>query len=317
MPEDINTNTTTTALQPIVIHIKGSKVNAVTTRKIAEAIIESTPTNSFVKSVVKNTSAVSPSRRANPASLPVFYIDLGGSISGLGQASRFRHANKAVQLNLLHQSGITTTRYPFLTSDRDVEALESLGFDTNLTLVRPIRHKQGVHYDVYENLDEKGENLAFAKIRKETGKAAYVAQIFRKTDEFRVIYSYGERLCVLKKQPVALCEEALNKDDRAKYYMPWNHTQGSEFQTVNNVKNDLLRFTSFYSKASPFLEKWCLESVPLLAFDVLVKRDSSPGKVVKYAVSEVNFAPSLTIPQNLSLFKDRVLTKAEEFSRSQ
>jgi hypothetical protein len=82
--------------------------------------------------------------------------------------------------------------------------------------------------------------------------------------------------------------KAVNED--ADPSMPWNHTQGASFQTIRNPRNDRLQHTSFYSDMAN-----CIVSRDsrIVAVDVMLRNQD-------YAVCEINFAPMITIPSNLT-----------------
>lgn len=72
--------------------------------------------------------------------------------------------------------------------------------------------------------------------------------------------------------------------------LPWNHTQGTYFTTVHTWSNNRLRRTSVFED---FAECAVLKNMHFGALDIMLDADYN------YSVCEMNFAPALTIRNNL------------------
>lgn len=173
--------------------------------------------------------------------------------SSYGFLSSFYSSNKATQRSLIRD----------LSNLKTPESYASSHF-----IVRPLRHFGGHDYRI--TTDPSDFNP----------EAEYIAPAFPKKREYRVIFVMGSPLILLRKKP----------GEGAQPFDAWNHSNGSFFQTVNNVAESPLFQTSFFSDAESFV---CLKDTHLIAADVLLGDGNS------YAVTELNFSPALSIVSNL------------------
>lgn len=188
---------------------------------------------------------------------------------GAGDPHRepFRLAHKAGQRRRLEDMGIRTPN----------------SYEPNgKWVVRPLNHHGGRGFEVMEQEE------------KPRYRGKYSSPVFNRTHEYRVVYLRGERMFTLLKR----VDEGMPQD------VPWNHSGGSSFVTVNNWDNNRLRHTTFFEDfegqvgwpdgRQTFFNS--LESTPhLVGVDVLYNHSNRT-----YAVCEVNFAPGLTIENNLN-----------------
>jgi hypothetical protein len=143
---------------------------------------------------------------------------------------------------------------------------------------RPFNHHSGRDYTV---LDSAPDSVP---------EGYYAAPLFKKTHEYRILMVKGEPLITLLKR---------NPEDGAiPVDQPWNHANGSSFITVNNPENNRLRHTSVVADlhSNP-----TLNTAHILGVDVLYNHDDR-----SYAVCEVNFAPSITLENNLTTIKNHL-----------
>lgn len=135
-------------------------------------------------------------------------------------------------------------------------------------IVRPLRHREGRDYRITTEVNDYN------------AETHYISPAFYKLREYRVIYVYGNPVVVLGKKP----------PEGADPFSAWNHTTGARFSTINRREESMLWGTSFIRDAATFD---VIKTATLVAADVLV------GPSYTYAVTELNFAPSLTIARNI------------------
>jgi len=140
-------------------------------------------------------------------------------------------------------------------------------------VVRPLHHFGGHDYRVTDNPNDYDPNTQ------------YISPAFEKWREYRVLFIKGRPLITLRKKP------GPNSDP----FSAWNHTSGSYFQTVHQLEASPLSLTQFFADAANVC---VLRDTHLIAADVLINRR------FEYAVTEVNFAPAITIPANLEVIKN-------------
>lgn len=170
-------------------------------------------------------------------------------------------SNKRHQRLILNANGIKTP--------------ESYADDARRFIVRPLRHHGGVGFRVTDSGDDYDP------------KTEYIAPLFPKKREYRVIYCFGTPLILLRKKPgpEATAEE------------PWNHAHGSSFQTISSLEECRLFIqTKFFSDVQDFP---VIRDAHIVAVDVLANGN-------RYAVCELNFSPAITIPSNLERIKHHV-----------
>lgn len=175
--------------------------------------------------------------------------------------SNFWSSNKSEQRELLQSCGIMTP--------------ESHTDNATHYIVRPNRHYGGVDYRIVT--DPTDFNPA----------THYVAPAFPKKREYRVVFVYGHPLILMRKKP----------GPNVGPFDPWNHANGSYFQTISSMDQcRLAQDTSFFSD----IQKICVvRDAHLVAADVM-----SDGN--RYAVTELNFSPSITLHDNLLRIKNHV-----------
>lgn len=141
-------------------------------------------------------------------------------------------------------------------------------------IVRPLRHYGGIGYRVTRDAEDYDT------------ETEYISPCFLKNCEYRVIFLGGIPLItMIKRKPPGIGRE-----------QAWNHQQGASFVTVNNEENNRLRHTSFLEDA---LKVPIIKSAHLCAVDILYRQQ-------KYAVTEVNFCPAITVPANLERIRQHV-----------
>jgi hypothetical protein len=160
-------------------------------------------------------------------------------------------------------------------STRDSTVSPAPPSSTQLYIVRKLRHAQGKDYRVTSSI------LDF-----EEGKE-YISELFPKTREYRIIYVFGEPLLILRKK----APEDLGPEQ------PWNHANGSFFQTVKNWKTCRLTPTGVIEKLR---EAFFIKHAHIVGVDVMLSKDG------EYSVLECNACPSLLIEDNLHKVADYI-----------
>lgn len=185
--------------------------------------------------------------------------------------------NKAHQRRFLHEQGFTVpeTRHsswctPTLECARDGDFV-----------VRPLRHTRGRQYTVSNNTD--GVCL----------ESNYISRVFPKKWEYRVFITKGNPIVTLVKKYDGPDEDVPG------HQQPWNRGAGYKFITVHNRENDRLRHTNLY----PLIESTpVFQEITMAALDVMLHNSCEHGWT--YAISELNFAPLVTLPANLKKMCD-------------
>jgi hypothetical protein len=149
-------------------------------------------------------------------------------------------------------------------------------------VVRPLRHSQGIGYRI------TSDPLDF-----EEGKE-YISRLYPKAHEYRVIFVYGTPLITLLKR----VPEDIDRDG------PWNHAAGSSFVTVTGPTKNRLRHFDVVEKLRAFE---VVQTAHLVGADIMLGPDKSG-----YAVTELNFCPSITIPSNLERIRNHVAQVLQE-----
>lgn len=145
---------------------------------------------------------------------------------------------------------------------------------TSRNVIRPYRHMAGQGFEVVTGVPNQS-------------RPGYISQVFNRTHEYRVIYVFGERVAtLLKRVPSALTQE-----------QPWTHGNGVTFSHLSApVANHRLTSRGFYSAAEAF---FVTQQAHICAYDVMVSEDS-------YAVSELNFCPSLKVDDRIAKVAARI-----------
>jgi hypothetical protein len=97
-----------------------------------------------------------------------------------------------------------------------------------------------------------------------------------------VIFVFGTPLITLLKR---VPEDTPNT-------VPWNHSNGSTFVTVNNEENNRLRHTDVVGQ---LLGLPIIQDSHIVAADIMLGEERGD-----YRVCELNFAPALTIQSNIA-----------------
>lgn len=150
---------------------------------------------------------------------------------------------------------------------------------------RPLRHHSGVGFQCIqsESVISLPELIAHNNVADN-----YLSPLFRRTHEYRVIMHKGKVVCtILKRNDVGLNQT-----------QAWNGANGSYFVTVRNPDNNRLRHTDIYERLE---NNPVLASAHLLGVDVLLNHPER-----KYAISEINFCPSIEIDSNIEELKSYV-----------
>lgn len=178
--------------------------------------------------------------------------------------SNFYTANKKLQRSILNSYNIKTP--------------ESYAANARHFVVRPLRHYGGINFRVTNNSEDYNPQYE------------YISPLFPKKREYRVIFVFGTPLIILRKKP----------DDNATVDAPWNHTNGSFFQTISSLSECRLHTqTSFFSDIS---DCPLIQHTHIVAADVLTNSSD-------YAVCELNFSPAITLPNNLQRIYDHVYSR--------
>ena len=192
----------------------------------------------------------------------------------------FGRADKPSQRMQLNNEGIRT---PLTNSARSIQNFQqssgqgTLCLDTQSKyIVRPRRHSKGIGWRLTDDWDDFDP------------ATEYIQELYPKTHEYRIIFVLGTPLITLYKQADGLAQD-----------QPWNHAAGASFVTVNNWENNRLRHFDVYDRLR---ELDVIKSAHIVAADVLYA-----SKKNGYAVTELNFCPSLTIPDNIEKVKQHVL----------
>lgn len=150
---------------------------------------------------------------------------------------------------------------------------------------RPLRHRSGIEFECIpsESVIPMQELIAHNNTADN-----YLSPLFRRTHEYRIILHKGKTVwTILKRQPEHLTQT-----------QAWNGANGSYFVTVRNPDNNRLRHTDIYERLE---NNPVLASAHLLGVDVLLNHPEN-----KYAISEINFCPSIEIDSNIEELRSHV-----------
>jgi hypothetical protein len=156
-------------------------------------------------------------------------------------------------------------------ADTGLKTPEAYPSDTYV--VRPLQHFGGHGYRLTESSTDYNP------------ASEYIAPAFKKWREYRVVFVKGVPIIILRKKPGV----------DASPYEPWNHTTGSFFQTVLDTQSCKLQSSRFFSDVST---NSLIKPTHLVGVDVLLDKD------LNYAITEINFAPALTIESNLEVIRN-------------
>lgn len=170
-------------------------------------------------------------------------------------------------------------------------------------IARPFRHSGGRGYRIIRGTPipssstvRNGPTEALATSTEESQNncwnpaTEYLQEFYPKNHEYRIVVCKGTPLLtLLKRVPEGLSNE-----------LPWNHSQGSSFVTVNEWSNNRLRHTNIYDLISQNQEFF--QHIDLCGLDVMLSNHHPQP----YVVTEINFCPSVTIPDNLSRIAQHV-----------
>jgi len=223
-------------------------------------------------------------QKFNPA-LDVFIgLPRSARVEGLSEGQRasyhqlrlFYTSTKFQQRKALHEAGVSV---PMTVGIHNLDMLAD-GWD-NKCVKRPLHHRAGQGFEVGR----------FAELHPSLNVAThYLSVLFRRTHEYRVIYCHGKRIAtLLKKHPDA----APLPQDR-----PWTHAEGAFFVGLSSPQ-ETHRLTQ--RGCYEALERFhVIQEAHLCAVDVMVNDTS-------YAVSEINFAPALTVQSRIEAVAARLL----------
>jgi len=200
-----------------------------------------------------------------------------------GTTLAFYNASKHMQRQRLEQHGINVPEFFSTHADAclrlSTRAISDVFCDY---VVRPLRHSQGIGY-----------RLTRDPLDFEEGKE-YISRLYPKAHEYRVIFVYGTPLITLLKR----VPDDIDRDG------PWNHAAGSSFVTVTDPTKNRLRHFDVVEKLRTFD---VVQTAHLVGADIMLGPDKSG-----YAVTELNFCPSITIPSNLERIKQHVAQVLQE-----
>jgi len=123
--------------------------------------------------------------------------------------------------------------------------------------------------------------------------SGYLSPIFPKRFEFRVIFVLGRPLITLRKR-------VTERDPT----VPWNHTMGSTFITVNDPNNN------YITKYTDLVDRLC--TLPIIMMSDLIGVDVMMNSNHEYQVCEFNTCPALTIENNLSSIIEYIQNNFEQ-----
>jgi hypothetical protein len=170
---------------------------------------------------------------------------------------RFYSSNKFTQRALLSQAHVPTLE-SYSTRHEAGHA------NPGRFVVRSLRHSGGRDYRITQDATD------FIEGRE------YIARVYPKTAEYRLIYVLGKPLILLKKK----------NTNNIPPELPWNHNNGSSFRTINDVPSSKVARSGLITK---------LTAVPIIihahlaAVDILWSDDRPP------AVCEVNTCPGRSV----------------------
>lgn len=140
-------------------------------------------------------------------------------------------------------------------------------------IVRPLHHFGGHNYRITNDPNDYNPSTE------------YISPAFPKWREYRVFFVKGNPLLVLRKKP----------GPNVGTFDAWNHASGSYFQTVHDLPSSPLTQTPFLADATTHP---VLRDSHLIAADVLIDQQH------RYAVTEFNFSPAISIPANLEVIRN-------------
>lgn len=191
-----------------------------------------------------------------------------GQLASYHQLLSFFHSSKYSQRKAMHQGGLKIPRTLGVNAEiRDLA--------TTRTVFRPYTHMAGVGFEVLDGVPASHQCHG------------YISELFTRTHEYRVIYVFGERVCTLLKQiPPTLGQEEA-----------WTFGAGATFSDIgDSVNNHRLHRLGFYEAAQAF---HVTQQAHICAYDVMINETT-------YAVSEVNFAPSLKLESRINKVVNRI-----------
>lgn len=194
--------------------------------------------------------------------LRTFY-PMGSNTSPLGADNPFLFfsGSKADQRENIRLQEIPTV--PCARTHEEAEGLPDYGHGF---VVRPLRHSQGRGWRATTNP------------RDFTSNREYIQSLVQKKREYRAILCRGELLLLLRKTVAEL-----------NGLVPWNHTQGSRFITVDPERANL-RSTSILEAVS---RSQLVRNIDLVGIDIIQDENNNAF------VLEFNSCPSLTIEDNI------------------
>lgn len=179
---------------------------------------------------------------------------------------RFWSSSKASQREEIQESGVQTPK-----SARGGTVLDG----TSPFVVRPLRHHGGRGFRITRN---GGDYSAGSE---------YIAELFAKNAEYRIVFVYGKPVVLLRKVP-----NAGTKADE-----PWNYGN-SHFESVDFAGSNLSTHTSIFADLG---RNFIVQHSHVVAVDVLYKIRHRV-----YSVCEFNSSPGITIPDNLKLIAEAI-----------
>lgn len=191
----------------------------------------------------------------------------------------FYISNKPIQRNKLAELGFNTSKtFTARTGSPEPDFLRQL------YIARPFRHSSGRGYRLlrFRPSTETSEGVQIELLDSWNPATEYLQELYPKTSEYRVIIARGQPIITLVKRHPGISP-----------LLPWNHAHGSSFVTVTDMSNNRLRHTNVYSVIEEHREFF--KHIDLCALDILVNLQHEPN----YVVSEINFCPSISIPDNL------------------
>lgn len=159
-------------------------------------------------------------------------------------------------------------------------------YASNRWVVRPLRHMGGRDFSLIESDEQPVVNT----------QTHYVSPFFDKKWEYRLVFVKGRHCLTLYKRV----------DPGTPSNVPWNHACGSVFVTTDDWNACRLRHTTVLEDLGrcPIIA-----AAHLVAVDVMLRKE--PRGDWQYAVCEYNFAPALSIPENLEKVKEYAYSRPE------
>lgn len=195
----------------------------------------------------------------------------------------FYRSTKPVQRASLASLGFPVPR-SFDPIDAALAGQDNPGTGRLLFIARPLRHFGG-----------QGFRTLSSEQAQEPGlwdpQTEYLQELYPKSHEYRILIVRGHPIITLLKRV----------PPETPVDVPWNHSHGSSFVTVDNPGLNRLRHTDVYDVISRNQDFF--QFIDLAGLDVMFRSEDQ-----SYRVCELNLCPSLQIEDNLRKVSEHVLS---------